>query len=45
MLIQEALNNNDKNISMKILTDVGVYKISPELALKIIGTRTDIIYA
>lgn len=42
MLLQEALNNN-KNSSAEILADVGVHKISLELALKVIATRIDII--
>ncbi|XP_050459945.1 RAD50-interacting protein 1 [Cataglyphis hispanica] len=42
ILLQEALNNNDKN-AVEVLADVGVHKISPELALKVIATRTDII--
>lgn len=45
MLLQEALSNyNDKAASAEILADVGVHKMSPELALKVIATRTDIIY-
>ncbi|XP_070151496.1 RAD50-interacting protein 1 [Polyergus mexicanus] len=43
ILLQEALNNNDKN-ALEVLADVGVHKISPELALKVIATRTDIIH-
>ncbi|XP_032669239.1 RAD50-interacting protein 1 isoform X2 [Odontomachus brunneus] len=43
MLLQEALSNyNDK--AAEILADVGVHKMSPELALKVVATRTDIIY-
>lgn len=43
ILLQEALNNNDKNTLTEVLADVGVHKMSPELALKVIATRTDII--
>ncbi|XP_031369551.1 RAD50-interacting protein 1 isoform X3 [Apis dorsata] len=44
ILLVEALNNNDEIITNEILADIGVYKMSPELALKVIGTRTDITY-
>ncbi|KYN11646.1 RAD50-interacting protein 1, partial [Trachymyrmex cornetzi] len=44
ILLEEALNNDDKNVSAEILADVGVYKMSAKLALKVIGTRTDIIH-
>lgn len=45
MLLHEALsNNNDKAALAEILADVGVHKMSPELALKVIATRTDIIH-
>ncbi|CAL1686469.1 unnamed protein product [Lasius platythorax] len=43
ILLQEALNNNDKNTLAEVLADVGVHKMSPELAFKVIATRTDII--
>lgn len=42
ILLQETLNNNDKN-ALEVLADIGVHKMSPELALKVIATRTDII--
>jgi len=44
ILLEEALNNDDKNVSAEILADVGVYKMSAKLVLKVIGTRTDIIH-
>ncbi|KYN33382.1 RAD50-interacting protein 1, partial [Trachymyrmex septentrionalis] len=44
ILLEEALNNDNKNVSAEILADVGVYKMSAKLALKVIGTRTDIIH-
>lgn len=44
MLLVEALNNEDEFAGREILADLGIYKMSPELALKIIGTRTDITY-
>ncbi|XP_061942142.1 RAD50-interacting protein 1 isoform X1 [Apis cerana] len=44
ILLVEALNDDDEIIANEILADIGVYKMSPELALKVIGTRTDITY-
>lgn len=44
MLLVEALNNEDELAGSEILADLGIYKMSPELALKVIGTRTDITY-
>lgn len=44
MLLVEALNNSDEVTGKEILADIGVYKMSSELALKVIGTRTDISY-
>ncbi|XP_072749487.1 RAD50-interacting protein 1 [Anoplolepis gracilipes] len=44
ILLQEALNNNDKN-AVEVLADIGVHKMSPELAFKVIATRTDVICA
>ncbi|XP_070514096.1 RAD50-interacting protein 1 isoform X2 [Cardiocondyla obscurior] len=44
ILLEEALNNNDKNESTQILADIGVYKMSAKLALKVIETRTDTIH-
>ncbi|KYN05035.1 RAD50-interacting protein 1 [Cyphomyrmex costatus] len=44
ILLEESLNNNDKNVSAEILADVSVYKMSAELALKVIAMRTDIIH-
>ncbi|XP_012220909.1 RAD50-interacting protein 1 [Linepithema humile] len=43
MLLQEELNGKDENASAEILADIGVHQMSPELALKVIATRTDII--
>ncbi|OAD55603.1 RAD50-interacting protein 1 [Eufriesea mexicana] len=45
MLLVEALNDSDEVMGNEILADIGVYKMSPELALKVIGTRTNITYA
>ncbi|XP_020288667.1 RAD50-interacting protein 1 isoform X2 [Pseudomyrmex gracilis] len=42
MLLQEALKNNNENTLSEILADIGVHKMSPELALKVIAMRTDI---
>ncbi|XP_071578297.1 RAD50-interacting protein 1 isoform X2 [Temnothorax nylanderi] len=44
ILLEEALNNNDKNASTEILADVGVHKMPTKVALKVIATRTDIIH-
>lgn len=44
ILLEEALNNNDKNVSAEILADVGVHKMSAKLALKVIAMRTDVIH-
>lgn len=44
ILLEEALNNNDKNASAEILADIGIHKMSTKLALKVITTRTDIIH-
>ncbi|KAK1137114.1 hypothetical protein K0M31_001641 [Melipona bicolor] len=44
MLLAEALHNEDEIATSKILADVGIYKMSSELALKVIGTRTDMTY-
>ncbi|CAL7948671.1 unnamed protein product [Xylocopa violacea] len=44
MLLVEALDNSDETAAKEILADVGVYKMSSELALRVIGTRTDITY-
>ncbi|XP_011865404.1 PREDICTED: RAD50-interacting protein 1 isoform X1 [Vollenhovia emeryi] len=44
ILLEEALNNNNKNALVEILADVGVHKMSAKLALKVIATRTDIIH-
>jgi len=44
ILLEEALNNNDKNTSAEILADIGVHKMSAKLALKVIAMRTDIIH-
>lgn len=43
ILLRETLSNNDKAASVEVLSDIGVYKMSPEVALKVIATRTDII--
>lgn len=43
MLLQEELNGKNENASAEILADIGVHQMSPELALKVIATRTDII--
>ncbi|XP_031841131.1 RAD50 interactor 1 isoform X2 [Nomia melanderi] len=44
MLLLEALNSNDESMGREILADIGVHKMSPKLALKVLGTRTDIAY-
>ncbi|KZC07326.1 PREDICTED: RAD50-interacting protein 1 [Dufourea novaeangliae] len=44
MLLLEALDNNDETTAKEILADIGVLKMSPELALKVLGTRTNIAY-
>ncbi|XP_043262177.1 RAD50-interacting protein 1 [Colletes gigas] len=44
MLLLKALNNNDDITGKEILADIGIHKMSPELALKVLGTRTDINY-
>ncbi|XP_076179818.1 RAD50 interactor 1 [Ptiloglossa arizonensis] len=44
MLLLEALNNNDEVARKEILADIGIHKMSPELALKVLRTRTDITY-
>ncbi|XP_053982262.1 RAD50-interacting protein 1 [Hylaeus volcanicus] len=44
MLLIEALNNDDETAGKEILADIGIHKMSPELALKVLGTRTDITY-
>ncbi|KOX69007.1 RAD50-interacting protein 1 [Melipona quadrifasciata] len=44
MLLAEALHNEDEVATSKILADVGIYKMSSDLALKVIGTRTDMTY-
>ncbi|KAH0947271.1 hypothetical protein HN011_011032 [Eciton burchellii] len=43
ILLRETLSNNNESESIEVLSDIGVYKISPEFALKVITTRTDII--
>ncbi|EZA50309.1 RAD50-interacting protein [Ooceraea biroi] len=43
ILLRETLSNNDKSASVEVLSDIGVYKMSPEVALKVLATRTDII--
>lgn len=45
MLLVEALNSNNETTGTEILADIGVYKMSSDLALKVVGTRTDINYA
>ncbi|XP_029041007.1 RAD50-interacting protein 1 isoform X1 [Osmia bicornis bicornis] len=40
MLLREALN--DEITGKEVLAEIGVHKMTPELALKVIGTRTDI---
>ncbi|XP_076248930.1 RAD50 interactor 1 isoform X2 [Calliopsis andreniformis] len=42
ILLLEALNNNDDVTIKEILADIGVHKMSPELVLRVIKTRTDI---
>ncbi|CAK9833013.1 RAD50-interacting protein 1 [Anthophora retusa] len=44
MLVVESLNKSNKITGKEILADIGVYKMSTELALKVIATRTDITY-
>lgn len=44
MLLAEVLHNEDEIATSKILADVGICKMSSELALKVIGTRTDMTY-
>ncbi|XP_076644100.1 RAD50 interactor 1 [Halictus rubicundus] len=44
MLLLEAFNSNNETLQREILADIGVHKISPKLALKVLGTRTDIAY-
>lgn len=42
MLLQEELNSKDEDAAAEILADVGVHEMSPEIALKVIATRTHI---
>lgn len=44
MLLLDALNTNDEDTAKEILADVGVHKISSDVAIKIIQSRTDVIY-
>lgn len=44
MLLLDALNTSDEVTAKEILADVGVHKISPDVAIKIIQSRTDVIY-
>ncbi|KAG7210875.1 hypothetical protein KM043_012357 [Ampulex compressa] len=43
MLLHEALHANEESVAKEILADVGVCKIPPEVAVKILATRMDII--
>ncbi|KAI4491012.1 hypothetical protein M0802_010515 [Mischocyttarus mexicanus] len=44
MLLLDALNASNEDTAKEILADVGVHKISPDVAIKIIQSRTDVIY-
>ncbi|XP_046814708.1 RAD50-interacting protein 1 isoform X1 [Vespa crabro] len=44
MLLLDALNTSDEDTAKEILADIGIHKMSSDVAIKIIQSRTDVIY-
>ncbi|KAK2579114.1 hypothetical protein KPH14_001285 [Odynerus spinipes] len=43
ILLLDALNTSEEDTAKEILADVGVHKMSPDVAIKVIQARTDVI--